>query len=850
LRALPLLTEIIMSKPSIAELLSASGHTAYTPELVQRAIHALYGNVGANSDTRDWSVILQSPNPLQAAEDALRAMYQDPVYLLNNVQHLLNAGYVPAQAEITYRQMADRLGFTHQPSWSQGTAYENLGTLTMDQLIALVPGLPTASIITVSAGGTYNGLGGIDDVFKSTIANLNGATIAGNAADNDILTLTTAGTVTLNNGAAGGTLSNIKVLNLADGTNTITYNNFAGFTTINGGTGDDTFIPNAALFPMVVNGGDGTDTLVLGATYAATASGSGAFASKVTGFEKLRLTGVTNQFIDLQTLGNYNDVAFSGANGLVLSNMPSNGKISLNGPGTAFTVSNAAFVGGVNDVLNVSLNDNSGAGVSFASAGITASGVETAHITVNDNQGAPTGAFKNALTWLGNSVKTINVSGNAGLTLTANSTALTTVDASGITLGGFTWTSNALSGAATVKGSASGSNTVNVNAAAVALDYTGGTGNDNVAANGTLAHTVALGNGNNSLTLSGSAILGSYTSGTGTNDTLTLASAAPVISSATLTGFENLNLASDATLTATAEQVAQFATGTITAAGTETINLSTAGTFSALSGVENYKLADGTNNFTSTDTAVSVTGGTGADTFNFTANQFINFLTIVDGGSGFDTLNIGASTTQTIDLRTKVNSVETFNVSGSTGTASLYMADGVGYLLNYVKSTGATVINMGSGGQTLNLTGDSNAATTITGGAAVDIISLQSSGGASETLIETGANMSNKTQIDKVANFSASGVDFFKTGVNASTVGSYIIGNADTGNYLNTISGGLSVVLNNTGQSYLITIQAGTAAGTYLFQNTGSDTSQFDNTDFFVQLTGAFGSISTVNMIV
>ena len=52
MRALPLLTEIIMSKPSIAELLSASGHTAYTPELVQRAIHALYGWAVEHLDLR------------------------------------------------------------------------------------------------------------------------------------------------------------------------------------------------------------------------------------------------------------------------------------------------------------------------------------------------------------------------------------------------------------------------------------------------------------------------------------------------------------------------------------------------------------------------------------------------------------------------------------------------------------------------------------------------------------------------------------------------------------------------------------------------------------------------------
>ena len=68
-------------------------------------------------------------------------------------------------------------------------------------------------------------------------------------------------------------------------------------------------------------------------------------------------------------------------------------------------------------------------------------------------------------------------------------------------------------------------------------------------------------------------------------------------------------------------------------------------------------------------------------------------------------------------------------------------------------------------------------------------------------------------------------------------------------NYLNTIASGLSLVLNNTGQSYLITIQTGTATGTYLFQNTGSDTAQFDTTDFFVKLTGTVGSLTNANLI-
>lgn len=47
-----------MAKPSIAELLNASGYTTYTAELVQRAMFTLYGNVGANQDGRNWAAIL------------------------------------------------------------------------------------------------------------------------------------------------------------------------------------------------------------------------------------------------------------------------------------------------------------------------------------------------------------------------------------------------------------------------------------------------------------------------------------------------------------------------------------------------------------------------------------------------------------------------------------------------------------------------------------------------------------------------------------------------------------------------------------------------------------------------
>jgi len=487
------------------------------------------------------------------------------------------------------------------------------GTGTMGTSNVTNIGLTCATSI-FSSGNTYNGTDGAGDVFTGPIAGLSGSTFNGNLADNDVLTLTSAGAVILNNGTTGGTLSNIKALNLANGTNTIAFaNQTSGITTVVGGSGDDA--------------------------------------------------------------------------------------VSLVNTGSTF-----------------------------------------------------------------------------------------------------------------------------------------------------LSGTVNLGAGNNSLTLENKTYTGVFTAGAGLDDTLYVSNGTN-IAGANVTGFENLVIANNATVTMTASQYQQFV-GSVTAGGTETLNLATSGTVNAVPSIEKYNLANGTNNFTSADVPVSVTGGTGADTFNFTANQIVNFLTAIDGGQGANALSIGTAASQTIDLSTKsITNIQTINVAGSTGTAIFTNVDGASVVLNYTKSTGNNTINLGSGGQTLNLLGTSSASTTVAGTSSVDSISLPTSGSGSEVIIATGANMSNKTSVDTVANFNATGTDYFKTGVNASSVGSYIIGNADTSNYLSTITSGLSVVLNNTGQSYLITIQTGSAAGTYLFQNTGSNTAQFDDTDFFVRLTGTVGTISNSNLI-
>jgi hypothetical protein len=114
-----------MTKPSIAALLLASGHSAFPTSYILQASRTLYGDVGVNLDERDWAVIMAAGDPLATAQQALKDQWQNADYLLRNADYLASLGYSPVAIESTYRQMADRLGFTYDASWSFGTGYES-----------------------------------------------------------------------------------------------------------------------------------------------------------------------------------------------------------------------------------------------------------------------------------------------------------------------------------------------------------------------------------------------------------------------------------------------------------------------------------------------------------------------------------------------------------------------------------------------------------------------------------------------------------------------------------------------------------------------------------------------------
>jgi len=262
-------------------------------------------------------------------------------------------------------------------------------------------------------------------------------------------------------------------------------------------------------------GGSGLDDVVLTNTTATTkaiAGGAGAtdqvtvsqaqlmagVLNNVTGFERLSLyniTGVGSPTLDLRTYNWVTTGGHAGGGTVTLNGLSSGGTFVIlggAGAGGVYDFQGADFQTGANDVLNLVLSGNHA-----LDAGQLQGPVENVRITTVDTQDVPTG-IRHAASLLFATLQTITVSGNAGLNLTAAGAALTSVDASGVTKGGFEWTSGALAGAATVKGSATGANAIDVSLATAAVTYEGGAGNDTVfALNSVTGNVVRLGEGTN-----------------------------------------------------------------------------------------------------------------------------------------------------------------------------------------------------------------------------------------------------------------------------------------------------------------------------------------------------------------
>jgi Ca2+-binding RTX toxin-like protein len=397
--------------------------------LIVRAINTLYGNIGRGLDERNWSNILQSSNVLEAAEQALLAMYQNTGYLLRNADHLTNLGYSQSQVIYTYMQMSERLGYQYSAAWAQGTAYEAAANLqfsgiqtqaSVDQRVILpIP------VLTISNDAT--GLLAQTDI-ASRLAFSDGTVITNLAAGTNTLlaefvTLKSGQLVALNtaNGRSNSTTQTVTIGTVdgdvydASGAGAVVQYIFtgAGNDIITGGSGADIIyagigndLIRAGQEDARIDGGDGTDTLQLFASFA---------VQDVFQLRNLEVIELMTGGLTLNLTGSFSTATLrafaTGASTITGSNgsdifIGGTGNDVFNGAGSEDTFTGGAgndtYTGGTNDdTFNIdtgtdNITDLQGSDVFVVSAGATLNATIAQEFTATaasrNNGGGPANA--------------------------------------------------------------------------------------------------------------------------------------------------------------------------------------------------------------------------------------------------------------------------------------------------------------------------------------------------------------------------------------------------------------------------------------------------------------------------
>ncbi|MFJ3482086.1 DUF4214 domain-containing protein [Pseudomonas sp. NPDC090202] len=339
----------------------------------------------------------------------------------------------------------------------------------------------------------------LTNIVDSALTTLNvtgnhALTLASTAGMSALETVKVTGQAGLNANLAGASVTSVDASTTSGDLNVTLDATKASYS---GGNGNDhVTLTGTAAATHVVTGGSGQDELTIDAGAAASTADS-----LISGFESVTFTGATAQTIDVSHFAGTHAFLTSGGNGLTLDNLSNDDGLILTGAGSAYELNGADF-SGTNDSLNLALINNTGASIAYATTGVTASDVENIEIGSVDTGSSPSGNYNNTLTLNDTSLKNVTVTGNAGLTLTTDSTDLINVDASALTQGGFTWSSGTLTGTGiTVRGSATGTNNLDIDTDGGTLDYHGGAGADTLTLKGNGAATLDFGNGQDTLVL-------------------------------------------------------------------------------------------------------------------------------------------------------------------------------------------------------------------------------------------------------------------------------------------------------------------------------------------------------------
>ena len=452
-----------------------------------------------------------------------------------------------------------------------------------------------------------------------------------------------------------------------------------GIDNLSGGAGNDTFdLAGNLTSSDTIDGGDGVDTLKT------TAAITGTTGAKVSNIETVDANGAIEvsaaAVAGVATLRSTTTAAAT----TTFSNLSGTETVQIRSAtaanATLVTVTKA--IDGTADVQNVTIGNSSGSTAVVLNT-LTANDAETINITSS--------LVPNTITTLTSSDATkVTVSG-VGLTITnfTSSSVLKTIDASTST-GAFIM-GNAIGTSGVTLSGGSANDTLIGSAGNDSLN--GGDGVDSIqlgAAGGN--DTLDGGAGNDTFIFTDTTFTNDLTSadvirgGDGT-DTLSFGNAAAgaaatinLTTSGLLTGvsgIERLVLSStDTNQTLTVDDnIVGIAGGSLTIAvtedgnGTQTVVNNTLSSTATVT--TTYSASTGALAYTIGNSIDKATGGAGTDTFSLTSAAYLGTSDVINGGSGSDTLTVNtgvATNTFTAAMLGALRNIETINVNDDTDT--------------------------------------------------------------------------------------------------------------------------------------------------------------------------------------
>lgn len=630
-------------------------------------------------------------------------------------------------------------------------------------------------------------------------------------------TLTPTTLTGLNMGANGVVYSGFASVNisLGQGGDTFTVTNTpSAITRINGGAGNDTFNILATTTALYLNGEGGNNTFNLSSLAGMLTSITGAV--NITGGTNLsRLFNFVSSGVNTVNINDTGDT--TNATGTLTSSTLTGLGLGVGVTFMSVTVMNINLGSG-NNTFNVrstnsttSTTLNMGTGVDAVNIGSLAPGT-----------GGVTTAVQGALTIVGGGRTTLNVDDTADATSRMGTLTSTTLTGLGMGVSGITY-----SGVITLNISlGSGGNIFTIVNTSAVTTLNSGSGNDivNLLADSNI--TALNGQGGNNI-FNVQSINATTTINTGTGVGVVNVGSLKPISGGVLSGIQAaLTVTGDGSDTMNVDNTGDLVVraGNLTSTTLTGLGMGVSGiTYSGLM-VLNVSLGAGGNTFTiintNSSTTTTVNTGSGSDTVNV---QSISGITMINTRTGVSVINVGSLAPnsggvvryiQSVliisgDGKVTVNVDDTGDTTARSATLTATSLTGMGMSALGIMYSGLGALNvyMGSGGNTLTVTGVTNTTvTTINGGTGINSATLSFSGdfGGNLTLI----NFATAT-LTVGGNFT--GILNDAGAMTPVTITGSLSGTLNVGSIATmTIGGNLTGTLNVTGLLGTLTVNGGT----------------------------------------